>query len=191
MEIILVALFGLVIGSFLNVVIYRTRAQRKIWLGRSACRFCKKVIHWFDNVPVLSSLVLRARCRACRKFFGWQYAQVELSTALLFLALFAKFGLTIQFGFLLVLTSFLILIFVYDLRWSLIPDRFSVPAIFVALAYQASLSIPYQQIILAGAIGGGFFLAQYILSRRRWIGSGDIRLGLLMGIILGWQMLLV
>ena len=190
MEIVLVILIGLAVGSFLNVVIYRTRSQKKI-TGRSECRFCGKLVRWSDNIPVISSLLLRARCRNCQKFFGWQYALVELGTALIFLELYFKFGLNSTFGFLTVLSSFLILIFVYDFRWSLIPDHFSLPAVIVAIGYQFSLKTDFQDVLVAALIGGGFFAVQYALSRGRWIGSGDIRLGLLMGIILGWQMLLV
>jgi prepilin signal peptidase PulO-like enzyme (type II secretory pathway) len=158
------------------------------------CPKCKKKISWYDNIPVLSFFILRGRCRYCHKSISLQYPAVEIIIGVLFvLALYnhqannwllvADFWLLIRNLFFI---SILTVIFIYDLRWYLILDIITVPAMIVALILNLFLEYPLQNLFLAAVIGAGFFLFQYIISRGKWIGGGDIRMGALMGFMLGY-----
>ena len=210
-------IFGLIIGSFLNALIYRMHENVSM-IGRSFCPGCKTQIAWYDNVPVLSFLMLRGKCRKCHMKISWQYPLVEIITGVLFLLVFI-FGLkslalsqsSFQFSifnfqnFLTILDSrfviqllrdlffiaVMIVIFIYDLKWYLILDRVTLPAIILIFVINIFLGFNYLDLLLAGLVGGGFFLAQFIISKGRWIGGGDIRLGLLMGMMFSWPMILL
>ncbi|MDD2807461.1 MAG: prepilin peptidase [Patescibacteria group bacterium] len=184
-------IFGLVIGSFLNVVILRLEKAESFMSGRSRCPNCKHNLAWYDNIPLLSFIFLRANCRYCHTKISWQYPIVELATAVLFSLLYYKFDFTDHFFSFLLLTCFLIIIFVYDLKYYLIPDVVSIPAIIVALLLNIFLHLSLTSVILGAIVGGLFFALQYWVSRGVWVGDGDIRLGILMGLILGFKILLV
>ena len=195
---ILSFIFGLLIGSFLNCFIWRLHEKKKV-TGRSICTKCKYKIAWFDNIPVLSFLILRGKCRKCKEKISWQYPAVELVTAILFAIAITQYnGMKLSDGELYIylfrdffLISVMIIIFIYDLRWYLIPDIVSLPACIVVFILNLFLGYEWQNLLLSGIIGGGFFLVQFILSRGKWIGGGDIRLGLLMGLALGWPGILL
>lgn len=201
---IFVGIFGLLIGSFLNCLIWRLHTSESI-LGRSYCPSCKKQIAWYDNVPLLSYILLKGRCRLCGQAISWQYPMVELAGGVLFfLAAFLNYNSGImdyggdalnmvQDPIFLVrmfrdffLISAFILIFIIDLRWFLIYDKVTLPACAVVFALNLILGMDWQNMVFSGIIGGGFFLSQYLISKGKWIGGGDIRLGLLMGLALGW-----
>lgn len=197
-------IFGLMIGSFLNCLIWRLHKKEKI-TGRSYCPKCKKQIVWYDNIPVLSFLFLRGRCRYCGKGISWQYPVVELVTGVLFMfALLINVENVTNFGFevfdlesiLYLLRDWLVIgimivIFIYDLRWYMILDIVTLPAMVVVLMVNLLLGFSWLNLLISGIIGGSFFLVQFVVSRGEWIGGGDIRLGLLMGFILGWPNVLV
>jgi len=188
---IFVFVFGLIIGSFLNCLIWRLNTGESLW-GRSYCPKCKKPIAWYDNVPVLSFVWLGGKCRSCGKPISRQYPAVELITGLLFLAAFAgdfQFSIKLLRDWFLI--SVMIVVFIYDLRWYLILDAVTLPACLVMLILNLTLGLSWQNLLVSGIIGGSFFLTQFLLSRGRWIGGGDIRLGLLMGLSLGWPGVLV
>lgn len=142
----LIFLFGLIIGSFLNVVIYRLETGETVVSGRSHCRDCGHVLEWYDLMPVLSFFALGGKCRYCRKKISWQYPAVEIATGILFVAIFSIFGgsavggnftsqsLLFIFYFLFIISS-LIVIFVYDLRHYIIPDKVVYSAIIVSIIY--------------------------------------------------------
>lgn len=188
---IFIFIYGLVIGSFLNVVISRLGTEKSILFGRSYCPNCNQQIAWYDNIPIFSYLFLRGKCRQCNKKISIQYILVELATAIIFTWLYLLFGLSVQFIIYLVFASFLIVIFVYDFLHYLILDRVSLPAMVFALAGNLYLGLSLSNLIFAGIIGAGFFALQYFISKGKWVGGGDIRLGALMGLMLGWQLLLV
>src|SRR3989339_1934690 len=131
-------IFGLLIGSFLNVLAYRISIAETV-LGRSFCPKCKKQISWYDNVPLLSFILLRARCRNCKKKISWQYPLMELFTAVIFAGIGAKFFDTVEIsswietGYYLVMASSLIVIFIYDWLYMEIPGAVLWPAIFFAV----------------------------------------------------------
>jgi leader peptidase (prepilin peptidase) / N-methyltransferase len=215
---IFVFLFGLIIGSFLNCLIWRLHKNESI-LGRSYCPKCKKQIAWYDNIPVLSFLLLRGKCRNCHKKISIQYPLVEFMVGVLFVMAFLNnfqfpifnfqtiFNDTIfQFSnssiinlksqiLNLCLDWFIIaamtIIFIYDLRWYLILDIVTLPACVVVFLLNLTLGITWQNMLISGIIGSSFFLIQFLISRGKWIGGGDIRLGLLMGLALGWPLILV
>ncbi|MFH1427725.1 MAG: prepilin peptidase [Patescibacteria group bacterium] len=205
--IIIIFIFGLCMGSFLNCLIWRLHEKKTI-LGRSICPQCKKKISWYNNIPLISFLILRGRCRTCKKKISWQYPIVELVTALLFLLAglinfqFSIFNFHSIFNFQfsmpvvivffrdLIFISVLIIIFIYDLRWYLILDRITVPVMIFALAVNLYLGFGLANLAIAVVIGGGFFLTQFLISKGRWIGGGDIRLGALMGLMLGYPMII-
>ncbi len=187
---ILILVFGISIGSFLNAVIWRLHTKEGFLRGRSYCPKCKAYIRARDLVPLLSYILLRGKCRDCKKKISWQYPIVELITGLAFLLLYFKFSLEAEFFVYCVLTTFLIIVFVFDLKHYLILDRVMLPAALVAIAGSIILGFGLIDILIGAIIGGGFFWLQYVLSRGKWIGGGDIRLGAVMGLMLGWKILL-
>lgn len=193
---ILVFLLGLTIGSFLNCLIWRLHTGEGV-RGRSYCPKCKKKIAWYDNIPVLSFLILGGKCRSCGKSISWQYPAVELVAGILF-GLAFYYNLTpegISYLGLLkewFLVSVLIVVFVYDLRFYLILDKVMFPAIVALLVINILLGFGWLDLLISAIIGLGFFLIQFLVSRGSWIGGGDIRLGLFMGIALAsWKLLVL
>jgi len=188
-----VFLFGLIIGSFLNCLVWRLRTGESL-LGRSYCLKCKKQIAWYDNLPVLSFVLLKGKCRQCGGKISWQYPIVELTTGVLFvLAYYLNYELRITNYELIIqllrdwfLISAMMVIFIYDLRWYLILDIVTLPACLVVLILNLALGFSLWNLLVSGIIGSGFFLLQFLISGGKWIGGGDIRLGLLMGLALGW-----
>lgn len=180
-------ILGAAIGSFLNVIIVRLHRQENFTVGRSHCPKCRATIAWYDNVPLVSYLLLAGRCRNCRKPISVQYPLVELATALLSVWCYVQFGLSLQLLFSLVFVFILEVIFVYDLQHQLIPDSVTIPGIIFAFVANIFLGMPLWSLAVGALIGGGFFAVQYALSGGKWIGDGDIRLGVLMGCMLGWQ----
>ncbi len=200
---ILVFLFGLAIGSFLNVIIFRLKKGKSPLKGRSYCPKCKHKLNWIDLIPFLGFFIRKGKCHYCGKKISRQYPSVELAAGLLFVFVcwyyFSMPGPKELFIIRdLVFVSILIVIFVYDLKYKLILDKVSLPAAGFAILYNVLLGYPrgdtftsLLNLILAGAIGAGFFLLQFWLSKGKWIGGGDIRLGLLMGFMVGWPLIFV
>ncbi len=190
-------IFGLIIGSFLNVIIWRMHKEESILTGRSHCPKCRHVLGPLELIPVLSFLIQGGKCRHCGKKISWQYPMVELATGVLFLLAYLPYDLRLTtYNFFLLakewfVISAMIIIFVYDLKYYLIPDKIIYPAaavvaVTIPLIYGGEIS--WWGIlgpIIAAVLGGGFFLLQYIISKGRWIGGGDIKMGALMGLILG------
>ncbi len=192
MEGILVVILGLVVGSFLNAVVYRLHADISFLKGRSFCPWCKHDLHTWDLIPVLSYAVLGGKCRYCRKKISWQYPLVEISTALVFGLLWWQYGVTASLLVYMVYAAILIIIFVFDLKYYLILDTVTIPAMVVSFILSAVvLRIDVVSLLLGALIGGGFFLLQFYISRGTWIGGGDIRLGAVMGLMLGFPNIIV
>lgn len=183
---------GACVGSFLNVAIFRTHEGESVARGRSKCRACEEPIAVRDLVPVLSYLRLRGRCRSCKAVLSWQYPVVELATGFLFVAAFAGGGEWMQIVRDWVFVSYLVIIFVYDLRHMLIIDRFTIPAMIFAVIVNLWLgTIPAWSIVAGGAVLAAFFWIQFAVSKGTWVGGGDIRMGALMGFMLGLEQGLV
>ena len=150
-----------------------------------------------DLFPVLSFVFLGGKCRYCSKKISWQYPLVELATGLVFLVIFLALGFElnleagilswVNLAFLLYITSALVVIFIYDLKHYLIPDKVLFPAIAIALIYNLIFNfylVP--NFLLAVAVGAGFFLVIFLISKGKWMGFGDVKLAILMGFLLGY-----
>ena len=200
---IIIFILGLAVGSFSNCLAERW-GQDKSMKGRSCCPKCSHQLAWYDNIPLLSFCLLKRRCRYCRQPIAWQYFLVELIVGLLFVLAFYfspwRFelywqsalwpsALTLLRNWLLI--GWLNIIFLMDLRYYVIVDKVSLTGAAMMLAFNLLLGFSWQNLALAGIIGAGFFLLQFIVSQGKWIGGGDIRLGLLMGLALGWPQVLV
>lgn len=187
-------LFGLCAGSFLNCVIYLLESEKRTGLlGRSFCPHCGHILSWKDLIPVLSFLILKGKCRYCQKPISPQYPLVEIATGLLFLLIF-NFQSIITFFFLLSIVCFLVIIFVYDFKHYIIPDKVIYPAIGIVFLYQMIFNFQtpaFFNLILSGLAAAGFFLAIVLISRGKWMGLGDVKLAFLMGLLLGFPNILV
>lgn len=205
----LIFIFGVVIGSFLNVVIYRLGTGKSFIKGRSMCMSCGKQLAWHELIPVFSFLYLKGRCKKCKTSISYQYIIVEIImgiiftlTALYFLPLFIFHSIYYYLFFLLLFTvifSLLIIITVYDIRHKIIPDRLVYPFAIISLfsiflnSYVVGplFVIPSWSSILAGPIVALPFFLLWLISRGKWMGLGDVKLvlglGWLLGILLGFS----
>ena len=168
-------------------------------MTRSCCPECGAVLKWHNLIPIISFLIQRGKCQYCAKKISWQYPMVELSTGLIFLQIFNfKFLIFNEFSisqfinliYYLLIVSFLIIIFVYDLKHYIIPDKIVYPAIIVSLI---SIFLNYELLNpLFSASGAGlFFFLVILLTKGKGMGMGDVKLAFLMGLILGWPNILI
>jgi leader peptidase (prepilin peptidase)/N-methyltransferase len=190
-----VFIFGAVVGSFLSVCIFRLPAETSIVKPRSQCPHCHHPIRFYDNIPIISFIVLRGKCRDCGGKISWRYPLVELITALLALLLFLKFGLTLIFLTFFIFTAVLIVITFIDLDHQIIPDVLTLPGIpvFFLLAIFV-VKIPWLEALIGLLIGGGVLFAiafvYELLTKREGMGGGDIKLLAMIGGFLGWKSLI-
>lgn len=192
--VVFIFIFGLCIGSFLNVLIYRLPHFLPI-TGRSFCPKCKKKILWYDNIPLVSFILLRGKCRTCHSPISLQYPLVELATGILTVysiqyAVFSGENLLNTFYYLLLLYA-LIVVFVSDLRYQIVPDQVIYPAIGISLIRQISLIGQGWSFLLSGLGAGLFFLILHLVTRRRGMGMGDVKLAFLMGLVLGFPKIIL
>lgn len=193
---VLAAVFGAVVGSFLNVVILRLpKEDASIVFPASHCPLCKQPLTWYENIPLLSYLVLRGRCRTCKAPISWQYPFVEAAMAILAALVFHRFGLNFElFLYALFCAALLVIIFI-DIHHQIIPDSISLPGIVVGFAGSfLNQTVTWQQSALGILLGGGLLYAvaygYYVLTKREGMGGGDIKLLAMIGAFLGWQSLL-
>lgn len=195
-------LFGLAIGSFLNVLIDRLPRGESVSKGRSHCEKCKKILKWHDLIPVLSFIFLKGKCRYCRTSLSFYYPAVELTTGILFAAVFSFVGggninfITIinfiTVIYYLLITSSLIVIFFADLKYGIIPDKVVLPAIGAALGYLFLSSQLSTLSYFLSAFGAClFFLFLFLVTRGRGMGFGDVKFAFLMGLILGFPNIII
>mgnify|MGYP001598900952 CR=1 FL=1 len=176
---------GLVFGSFVNVLIWRIPKGMGIG-GRSICRKCKGKISWFDNIPLLSFVLLRARCRNCKSKISLRYPLVELTTGIIFLLLFLKFGLSYEMLFFAILSPILISIFFIDLDHQIIPDALVFCGIGFSFLYLLLFnSQSFYSSIFAGLLSSLFLLILYFITSGKGMGLGDVKLALLGGMVVG------
>ncbi len=201
MTYLLVFIFGLIIGSFLNVCIYRTPRNESIVYPGSRCTLCKKPIPWYDNIPLLSYLMLRGRCRVCHEKISFRYFAVELISAISFLILFMNFRFNYIFWIYSLLTFSLILVTFIDLEFQIIPDRISLVGIFIGVIF--SIVFPglqsaftwkraFLNSIIGALAGGGLIYLTGVLGqlafKKESMGGGDVKLMAMLGAFLGWKM---
>lgn len=187
----LIFIFGLIVGSFLNSVIHRLHTGQSIAKDSSRCPNCNHRLSSLDLIPVVSFFVLGRRCRYCKKPISWMYPLLELTTALAFVLVYAvnvtDYGKVLFQWF---FTSFLIIIFVYDLKHYLILDKIIFPAAGLALIYQIWRG-NFLSALLGAFILAGFFGLLYLVSKGRWIGFGDVKLGIFLGLLVPFSETLV
>lgn len=185
---ILFTILGLIVGSFLNVVIFRMDELKSILNTRSRCNKCKKIIKWYDLVPLLSFILLKGSCRYCKEKISWQYPIVEGATGLLFFLLTYFFGVSYDLLFYIIFFSIMIVIFVYDLKTQFVPEYFAwvglLLAIFGGWFFGANPS--FGSMLLGLVVAGGFIGLMVMVSRERWMGSGDIKIAAALGAIVGY-----
>lgn len=199
---VLIFLLGTIIGSFLNVVIYRFNTGKTIVRGRSICMTCNKTLRWYELIPILSYVMQSGKCRRCKEIISYQYPIVESITGLVFLLIAFHFFPALMFNpltylflviFFVFIFSILIVISVYDLRHKIIPDKlvyvfifFSFISIFINHSYLGSLFVlPTLSYIVAGPLLAAPFAVLWLMSRGKWMGLGDAKLMLGLGWVLG------
>jgi len=188
---VLAALFGLVIGSFVNVVIVRVPQHQSLWRTRSACPACGALIAWHDNVPLLSFALLRGRCRACGVAISWRYPIVEAATAGLFALAFHRFGPSLDFVVAAAFLAALVAITAIDLQLQIIPDAITLPGIVTGLlANVATHHVSIVDSLLGIGLGGGLFFVIIVVSGGG-MGGGDMKLAAMLGAFLGWKVALI
>lgn len=199
---------GLIIGSFLNVIIYRLRLMESV-MGRSYCPHCKHKIHWYDNIPLFSFILLGAKCRDCRGNISWQYPLVEFFTGVIFLftaKYFLVLGLTTTYWetvFYLAIFALFMILLAYDWKFMEVPIIIfwiilGVAVIYFGYSDFVSLKDGVEFLSLKSVNGviGGFaawllFFSLVFFSKEKWMGWGDVYIGSLVGFILGWPNIFV
>ena len=188
---LVVTTLGLLVGSFLNVVVARLPQHRSLWGPRSSCPGCGAGIAWHDNIPLVSFAALRGRCRACGMKIPWRYPLIEASTAGLFLLAYATFGLAAALAPALILLAALVAITFIDLEHQIIPDVITLPGILTGVAANlATGAVPWLDSVIGAIVAGGLFFA-IILASGGGMGGGDMKLAAMLGAFLGWQLTLV
>lgn len=197
---ILSGILGLILGSFLNVLILRLPKNQTLW-GRSLCPHCNKVISWYDNIPLLSFLILNRKCRNCKNKISFQYPLVEALTGTLSVLtlLHVDYDTTYYLLWFIFFICPLVAISFIDFKHKIIPDSLSLSGIITGVFTQLILQWPWWKnaLIQSGLgilVGGGFFLAiamgYYFIRKKEGLGGGDIKLGAMLGAFLGWEALI-
>jgi len=200
---IIFLILGLIIGSFLNVVVYRLNKVESL-LGRSHCPYCKKKIRWFDNIPLASFIFLSAKCRDCGEKISWQYPVMEMATGIIFALIgnyfFSSYDSSSWFltAYYLVIFSLLLVIFMYDLKYMEIPMIILWVGMVISVVYFLPTDWQNFHIVasildlktISGLVGGLvaflFFFGLASYSKETWMGYGDAYIGLLSGFVVGW-----
>lgn len=184
--------FGALVGSFLNVCIFRLPGGKSVVFPPSHCIHCGAGIRPYDNIPIVSYLLLKGKCRSCKGSISLQYPLVELVSALLTLFLFMKLGLSLSFLALFLLCAALIVITFIDLEHRIIPDVITLPGIVVGFVFSFLLPwLGWKDSLIGILAGGGSLLLVAFLyeffTRKEGMGGGDIKLLAMMGAFLGWK----
>lgn len=204
--ILALVLLGVCFGSFVNAAVWRIKKKKNLLTGRSECVHCHHKLGAKDLVPVVSWLLLKGKCRYCKKPISRQYPFVEVALILFFVGsyLFWPYQLVdvtawILFALWLIAGVMLAILFIYDLRWLLLPDKITFPLIGVGLLTVAVKLVNAQDVTailintaIAALILSGVYLLVFIWSKGQWIGFGDVKLGLALALLLGdWQLALL
>jgi leader peptidase (prepilin peptidase)/N-methyltransferase len=189
-------LLGLVLGSFMNVCIYRLPQNESIVRPPSSCPHCGEQIRFYDNIPLVSYAILGGKCRRCRGKISWRYPTIELMTGFLSLALFIRYGPSYQYLVFLIFVAALVTISFIDLDYQIIPDVISIPGIGAGFAAALLLGqISWVDSLAGIAAGGGSLYLVGIgyksLTGKEGMGFGDVKLLAMIGAWMGWRPLLL
>lgn len=193
---ILIFLYGLIIGSFLNVCIYRIPREESIAFPSSHCPTCSTSLKWYDNIPLFSYLSIKGKCRYCGSKISIQYPAIEILNAIIFIILFYYFHFSLDFVFYALVSSVLVVITFIDLKEMIIPDVLVLIILILSVLYKTLnyflYNIPFNTIgsILGLLIAGGIFLLIIVLSKGG-MGGGDMTLIAALGFILGVKYILL
>jgi leader peptidase (prepilin peptidase) / N-methyltransferase len=191
----LVLILGACVGSFLNVCIYRLpRHESLAWPG-SHCTTCNRTLSWFENIPVLSWIVLRGRCRGCHQSISWMYPIVEVVTALVFLSGYLLYGPTALAVVRILFACALVVLFVTDLQHKILPNVITLPGIVIGFVCSLFLAPGWRDSLIGIVIGGGVLFAiaeaYYRVRKQEGLGMGDVKLLGMIGAFLGWKLVLL
>lgn len=193
---VLIFILGLIVGSFSNVCIYRIPRNESIIYPASHCPKCRSNISPKDNIPLLSYVLLKGRCRNCKSKISIQYPIVELITGLIYLLIYLIYGFSIQTLIYIVLASALIIVAFIDLNEQIVPDVISLPGIVIGLII--SFFVPYISFINSGlgvVAGGGIILiiglVGSVIFKKEAMGGGDVKLAAMIGAFLGWRYIVI
>jgi leader peptidase (prepilin peptidase)/N-methyltransferase len=187
--------FGLLVGSFLNVCIFRLPREESIVWPASRCTRCARNLSWYENIPVLSWIALRARCRTCGEPIAVMYPIVEIATAAAFAAVYALFGPSLLGASRLLLACSLIVLFVIDLQHRILPNVITIPG--VVVGFVLSLWTPpgwvssLIGIVLGGLVPYTIAEAYFRLRGHEGLGMGDVKMLAMIGAFLGWKLMLL
>ena len=189
-------IFGSLWGSFANVCIYRLPENKSVITGRSSCPNCKNKIPWYDNIPLLSFILLMGKCRLCKKPIDLQYFIVELISAISFVSIYYFFGLTLAALLLLILSIFFIIIFFIDLKHFIIPNELTFPLMIIGFikSFDPNLNQTIFPNYINSLIGGvfGYLIIWLIIffykkvRKKEGMGLGDAKLMAVIGFWFGW-----
>lgn len=195
LEVAIVTLLGLAVGSFLNVVIHRLPRKESIVSPGSRCPSCGAALRWYDNLPVLSYVALGGRCRGCRERISIRYPIVELVTALLFVAHYYVLGWTPLLAVRLLSASAMVALFAIDLEHQLLPDAITLPGIVLGLVFSLFFPPGLVGALLGILVGGGFLWlvgeAYFRYAGEEGMGGGDVKMLAMIGAFLGWKLTLL
>lgn len=190
---ILIFIYGLLIGSFLNVCIYRLPRDESIAFPASHCPSCSTSLKWYDNIPLFSYLTLQGRCRYCKDKISAQYPIVEVMNAIIYLVLFYKFKLSVDFIAYALITSALIVVFFIDLKHMIIQDKLIVTIVLFEILHKLALYFTDGEVALKtsllGAFLAGLLFLFIVVASRGGMGDGDITLIAALGFILGTRLI--
>ena len=189
---IFVFIFGLCIGSFLNVCIYRLPQSKSIVHPRSMCPNCGAPIRFYDNIPILSYIALKGKCRHCSASIALRYPLVELISAAFALGVYLKYGLSFDTLIYYAFIATLLVITFIDIDHQIIPDVITLPGIPIFFAASFALTqITFVESLIGIVVGGGslFLVAwlYHLLTKKEGMGGGDIKLLAMIGAVIGWK----
>jgi leader peptidase (prepilin peptidase)/N-methyltransferase len=186
---------GLAVGSFLNVCIYRLPRRESLMWPASRCTTCGRPLSWFENIPVISWVVLRGRCRGCRAPIALTYPVVEAITGAVFVCGYLIYGWTPLLAARLLFACAMIVLFAIDLRHQILPNIITIPGIVVGLALAVFLPPGWLSSLIGLLAGGGVLFAiaeaYYRMRGIEGLGMGDVKMLAMIGAFLGWQLMLV
>ena len=186
---------GLCVGSFLNVCIHRLPRGGSLVRPRSRCPGCEHELAWYENIPVLSYLILLGRCRRCRARINIRYPVVELLTAVLFVWHYGVFGWTALLAVRLLFACALVVLFAIDLEHQILPDVITLPGLAAGLIFSLAFPPGVLDAVLGVLVGGGVLWligeAYYRYSGQEGMGGGDIKMLAMVGAFLGWKLTLI
>lgn len=188
---IITIIYGILIGSFLNVCIYRIPKKQSVVVVRSHCMSCGKQIKWYDLVPLVSFLVLRGKCRYCKAKLSWQYPAVEALNGILYGIIVLVNGFNITSILYCLATSALLALSIIDWRTYEIPPSFN---IFIGILgiIRLILDLPHWYNYVIGFVSvSGFLLLIFLVTKGRGIGFGDVKLMAVAGLLLGWKLIIL